>query len=95
MTDRSPRSEVGILPAVEYLDLGGEVAVPGTRNQARAHIAALAGVDYVQVNVRREWRKRCDCDACLNGHSDDFHGYDEWWVLCEKTDPAALGWWAG
>lgn len=84
-----------LFSACEYLDLDGEVAVQGSRNQAKAQIAGLAGVDYIKIAVRRVWMRRCDCDACLNGHSDDFHGFDEWWLPCAKTDPGALGWWVG
>lgn len=82
----------------EYLEMGdiSEVAVrASSRNQARMQISNIASIPYIQTKVRKVYMRPCDCVACLAGHADDFHGYDEFWVHCSKNHPAAIEWWIG
>lgn len=79
----------------EYLEIGDRMAVQGSRNQARSVIAIQNGIPYVRIKVQRVWMKPCSCDACLAGHANEFHGYDEYWVYCSEKDEEAVGWWIG
>lgn len=90
MSERTPPAS-----RVEYLDLGDEIAVGGTRNQARDQISSLAGVEYVRVSVRRAWMRPCDCEGCVEDGPSATHDFDEYWIFCAKDHPQAIGWWVG
>lgn len=81
----------------DMLDIGGvEIAVRAeTRNKARTYLAGECGVEYMDMKVRRAWMRECDCEGCEEDGPDKTHGYDSYWVFCERTDPGALDWWVG
>ena len=80
----------------DLLELGDEVAVRATtRNQARQIISGECGVDYVQVHARKRYMRECACEECEEIGPAKTHGYDSFWIFCEKTDEGAVEWWVG
>lgn len=78
----------------DYLEMGDEVAVQASsRNQARHIISGIQGIDYPKVRVESRWMKLCDCDACRDLGPQRAHGYDQYWIYCDRGDEGAFHWW--
>lgn len=81
----------------DFLDIGGtEMAVVAeTRNKARMILAGEYGIHYLDAKVRKAYMRECNCEGCDEDGPDKTHGYDSFWVFCEKDHPDALAWWVG
>lgn len=93
-TTPSPFVDRSLAP--DYLEMGGgdSLAVrASTRGRAKAEIAAIQGYDFKDVRVRRAFMRPCDCDGCTTHGPNAEHGYDEFWIYCDKSMPGATEFW--
>lgn len=81
-------------PASDYLEIGDCVAVLARNaGAAKQSVAGITGVPFKNVRVVRRWMKRCDCEECAESGPVTAHGWDEFWVYCDRDDPKAWEWW--